>query len=120
MAKRVTVTLSEDLQQAAELLRKRRKYRTFTEYVQALIRYDGQTQREHQLTGEWAALTGYERDRLDNAILRQVESGKGARGSWIEATIEEIVLRHMKAGQPPNAKEVAAELAAKLATSPPA
>jgi Arc/MetJ-type ribon-helix-helix transcriptional regulator len=114
MAKRITVTLSDALATAAEALRKRRKYRTASEYVAALIRYDGQTQREHHLTAEWAALTGYERDKLDEAILRQVESGKGVRGSWLEATIEEIVLRHLKSGQPPTTKEVAAELAAKL------
>lgn len=114
MAKRITVTLSDDLAAAAELLRKRRKYRTASEYVAALIRYDGQTQREHHLTGEWAALSPYERDRLDAAILKQVESGKGARGSWLEATIEEIILMHLKKGQPPTTREVASELGSRL------
>lgn len=118
MAKRVTITLSDDLHEAAELLRKARKYRTTTEYVQGLIRYDGQSQREHHLTAEWAALSGYERDRLDAAILRQVQSGKGVRGSWLEARIEEIVKRHLAAGETPMTKQVAAELAQELPTHP--
>lgn len=121
MPKRITITLSEDLAQAAELLRKRRKYRTMSEYLAALVRYDGQSQREHHLTAEWAALTGYERDRLDAAILRQVQSGEGLRGSWLEALIQEIVARRVAAGgAPPTTREVAAELAQRIADGVPA
>jgi Arc/MetJ-type ribon-helix-helix transcriptional regulator len=111
MAKRFTVTLSDDLHEAAEMLRKARKYRSLSEYVAALVRYDGQSQREHHLTAEWAALDGYERDRLDNAILRQVKSGEGLRGSWLEARIAEIVKKHLAEGKTPSTKEVATELA---------
>ncbi len=114
MPKRPTITLSDDLYAAAELLRKRRKYRTLTEYIAGLIRYDGQSQKEHHLTAEWAALSGYERDRLDTAILRQVESGQGLHGSWLENTIEDIVKKHLAAGETPGTKEVAAELAKQI------
>lgn len=116
MAKRVTLTLSDDLAAAAELLRKKQKYRTLSEYVQGLVRYDGQTQRDHLLTAEWAALSGYERDRLDAGILKTVQAGKGLRGSWLEAMIEEIVKRHLEqTGRAPTVKEVAAAVAESIA-----
>jgi Arc/MetJ-type ribon-helix-helix transcriptional regulator len=112
MPKRFMVNVSEDLYAAADLLRKRRRYRSLSEYVVGLIRYDGQSQRDHLLTGEWAALTGAERDALDLAILRQVESGKGVRGSWLEARIEAIVKAHLaEHGAAPTTQAVASALA---------
>jgi len=114
MPKRITISLSDELAAAVELLRKRRRYRTASEYFVALARYDGQTQRDHHLTAEWAALSGYERDRLDAAILRQVETGAGLKGSWLEHRIEEIVRRHLAAGHTPAAREVATDLAREL------
>ena len=118
MPKRITITLSDDLFTASEHLRKRRRYRTASEYIQALIRYDGQTQREHHLTAEWAALSPYERDALDAAILRQVNSGEGVRGSWLEARINAIVQERLEAGRTPETREVATELAQDLAAKP--
>jgi len=115
MPKRITITASDELAEAIEILRRRRHYRTISEYFVALARYDGQTQREHHLTNEWAALTGYERDRLDAGILRLVQGGKGIRGSWIEACIDESIKRHLDAGHTPTAKEVAADVAQKIA-----
>lgn len=108
-----TVRLSESLFEAAEILRKRagRHYRSKSEYVQNLIRYDAQTQRDHLLTAEWAALSGYERDALDAALLRQVQSGEGIRGSWLEARIEEIVTRLLAEQRNPSVQAVAGELA---------
>lgn len=114
MPKRITITLSDDLFAASENLRKRRRYRTASEYIQALIRYDGQTQREHHLTAEWAALSPHERDLLDAAILRQVNSGEGVRGSWLEARINAIVQERLEAGRTPATQEVAAALAQDL------
>lgn len=115
MAKRVTITLSDDLYSAAEHLRQRRRYRTFSEYFQGLVRYDGQSQREHHLTAEWAALSPYERDRLDSAILRQVMSGNGLLGSWLEAKIAEIVKANLAEGKTPEKRDVAAQLAQRIA-----
>jgi Arc/MetJ-type ribon-helix-helix transcriptional regulator len=115
MAHRFTISMSDDLFEAAELLRKRRKYRTQSEYIAGLVRYDGQSQRDHLLTAEWAALSGYERDALDAAILQQVKTEKGVRGSWLEHRIEEIVKRYYEAGkEPPTIKEVATHLAHEL------
>lgn len=111
MAKRIPATVSDDLYEAAEILRKRRRYRNKSEYVQGLIRYDAQTQRDHHLTAEWAALSPHERDRMDAALLRQVQSGEGIKGSWLEHRIEDIVKRHMEKGEAPTVKQVAGELA---------
>jgi hypothetical protein len=116
MPRRTTITLSDCLYEAAELLRKRRKYRTLGEYFAALTRYDGQSQRDHLLTADWAALTGYERDRLDAAILLLVQSGKGIKGSWLEARIEDSVKRHLAAGHIPTVGEVASDLALGIVT----
>lgn len=93
MPKRITVTLSDDLHEASELLRRKNRYRTLSEYIQNLVRYDAQSQREHLLTAEWAALSPAERDMLDARLLALVKSGKGVRGSWLEARIEAIVTR---------------------------
>jgi hypothetical protein len=115
MPKRVTITLSDDLFEAAELLRKKHKlYRTISEFVQGFIRYDGLTQKEHHITAGWASLTGYERDRLDAGILARIKSGEAVHGSWLENRIEAIVKRHTESGRTPTAKEVAAELAAEI------
>lgn len=115
MAKKFTVNLSDDLYEAMELLRQRRKYRPGSEYLAALIRYDGQTQREHSLTTEWAALSPTERDMLDANILALVKSGKGQRGSWLEATIVDIVKAELSRGNVPEKRQVAAELAKRIA-----
>lgn len=115
MAHRFTITISDDLFEAAELLRKRRHYRTQSEYIQGLVRYDGQSQRDHLLTAEWAALTGIERDKLDEAILKQVKTEKGVRGSWLECQIDKIVRSYYEAGKPaPTTKQVAKELGRKI------
>lgn len=119
MPKRFSVTLSDDLYEAAEILRKRNKYRGLSEYFQGLTRYDGQSQREHFLTSEWAALSGEERDLLDKGILERVKKGEGVRGSWlihrIEAIVEAYLLKHGKA---PDPKEVAGRLARDIAQAP--
>lgn len=114
MAKKFSVYLSDDLHEAMEILRKRRKYRGHSEYLAALIRYDGQTQKEHHLTTEWAALSPAERDMLDASILKLVQSGEGKRGSWLEAAIVDIVRQQLAAGNVPDKKQVAAELAKRL------
>jgi Arc/MetJ-type ribon-helix-helix transcriptional regulator len=111
MPKRITITLSDSLAEAAEMLRKKRRYRSASEYIQGLIRYDGQTQKEHHLSAEYAAMSPWERDRLDDAILRQVQSGKGVKGSWLEARIREAVKSLSdKNGRAPTEDEVVEEL----------
>jgi hypothetical protein len=76
-----------------EILRKRRRYRKISEYIQGLARYDAQTQREQCLSAESAALSPAERDVLDAAFLKQVKAGEGTRGSWLEARIYEIIMQ---------------------------
>jgi hypothetical protein len=116
---RPSITFSDALFAAAKILSKRRKYRGIPEYLNALVRYDGQTQRDHVLTDEWAAMDAAERDRLDEAILRQVKTGKGVRGSWLEARMEAIIRKIMaERTEPPTVKEVTHELARAIAEQP--
>ena len=115
MPKRFSITLSDDLYEAVKILMKRRKYRTLTEYLAALARYDGQSQREHHLTAEWAAMEGHERDALDARILALVQSGKGVTGSWLEARIATIIKEHLAHDHVPTKKEVATQLARDIA-----
>jgi len=92
LSEAATIGFSPDLLEAAEILRKRRRYRKISEYIQGLARYDAQTQREHAFSAEWAALSPAERDLLDAAFLKQVKAGEGIRGSWLEARIYEIIM----------------------------
>lgn len=87
-----TIGFSPDLLEVAEVLRKRRKYRKLSEYIQGLARYDAQTQRDHTFSADWAALSPKERDMLDANLLKQVLAGEGKRGSWLEARIYDIIL----------------------------
>lgn len=112
---RLHLTLSEPLAKAAKRRRKDLKYRTDSEYIAGLVRYDCQTQKEHHISQEFAALDGWERDRLDAAILRQVESGVGIHGSWIEARIDASVKKHLDAGHVPTPKQVASDIARDIA-----
>lgn len=75
MSKKVLITFSEDLATAADILRKRRKLRSISEYVQCLVRDDGQKQEKNDEFHCVAIMSGYERDRFDAGILRQVRSG---------------------------------------------
>lgn len=112
MSKKFLVTLSEDLGKAAEILKKQNRYRTLSEYVNGLIRYDAMVQRPHRLSKEHAAMTAYERDALDADLFKQVKSGKGAKGSMFEARIEEAVRRLVEeTGMIPTKNEVAERLA---------
>lgn len=73
--KRVTVNLSDDLHEAAEILRRRGNYRSMSEMFVALLRWQAQTQRVHGLAAHWATLTGHERDRVDAELSSKVKSG---------------------------------------------
>lgn len=87
------IGFSPDLLDATEILRQRRRYRTISEYIQGLARYDAQTQREHALSADWAVLSPSRRDQLDAGFLMQVKAGEGTRGSWLEARIYEIIMQ---------------------------
>lgn len=117
MATRYYVSLSGELLEAAELLRARRKYRSASEYMAALIRYDALTQQDHLFSGEWAALAPAERDKLDANLLAQVKAAKSARGSLLRKLIYEAI----KAMNGPDAKtptieEVIKKMAERMAT----
>jgi hypothetical protein len=116
MSKRIHPTFSDDLYEAAELLRERRMYRNVSEYLAGLVRYDAISQREHLLTAEWAALGGHERDLLDAGLLEKVKSGETVRGSWLKAQIHDIVkeIYGRDPEKPPTIPEVAKELGRKL------
>lgn len=114
MSARRYLTLTNALDEAAEILLRRRHYRDFPEYVRSMIRYDGQTQMDHHLTAEWAAMTGEEQDRLDEGILAMVKAGKKVRGSWLLSRLEiitDIVWAFVESGQKPSPELVAKELA---------
>lgn len=114
MAKKFLVTMSDELFRAMELRRKKLKvYRSPSELVNGLVRYDCEVQKEHYVSGNYASLSPSERDHLDAAILEQVESGKGIRGSWLEKRIKEAVAKvSQETGREPTKEEVLQELRA--------
>ncbi len=112
MAHRFTVNISDELYEAMQILKKRNRYRSDSEIVCALIRYDAQCQKEHYLTIAWAAMTPAERDLLDKALLKQVKSGAGIRSSWIDSKIKEAAKNHIKShGTEPTTHDIGAQLA---------
>lgn len=112
MSKKFLVTLSNELGETAEILKKRNRYRTLSEYVNGLIRYDAMVQRPHRLSKEHATMTLSERDMLDADLLKQVKTGKGLRGSMFEARVEEAVRKLTEeTGMIPTKDEVAEWLA---------
>lgn len=70
---RVTITLSEPLYEVAEILRRKNKYRSMSEYFVALVRCDSKDHCRHDELTTVASLNGYERDRLDAAILNSIK-----------------------------------------------
>ncbi len=115
MPKRITVTLSDDLGEVESILRKRRHYRSGSEFFQGLLRYDAQTQMDHPLTAEWAAFSPEERDMLDAALLTQVKTGEGVKGSWFKAAIRDAVKEWIDENRDlPHTKDIAVMLAKKI------
>ena len=111
MAVRKNLTFSPFLLKAMELLRIRHKYRTLSEYVQGLVRYDAQTQRDHTFSTEWASLNPREQSLLDAALLDLVKSGEGLNGKVIGAYMREFVQKAFAAGKPePTVEQVAVAL----------
>lgn len=98
MARRITITLSDELAELAEIRRKNCHYRTLPEYFIGLVRYDGITQKEHLLSEEWAALTPVERDTLDASLLDKVKAGVGEGGSLLKKLAYDAVMEINGAG----------------------
>lgn len=111
MAKRITLTLSDDLAEAAELLRRQNRYRTIPELCLGLLRYAGLVQKEHVVTSEIAAMSPAERDIADAQILDRVKRGEAVKGQWFENRLKAIVEAYFEEhGRPPSKREAAVEL----------
>ena len=75
IATRQTVNLSPDLAEALEIMRKRFRYRTISEYLGTLIRNDGMQPANHEGLAVVASLRGYERDAFDRRLLERLKGG---------------------------------------------
>ena len=111
MSKRVYATLSDDLHEAAEILRFRRRYRDLAEVIRNFFRYDCLIQRDHHLTNDWAAMSAAEQDAFDAGLLRKVKEEKAAPSSWLEKLIDDRIKLAIEGGRIPTTKEIAAEVA---------
>lgn len=109
MAKKIGISLSDDLYAAGEILRERRHYRTWSEYVASFVRHDATVQAPtHSLTEPIAAMRPELRDEMDAKLLDLVKSGKGERGSWLKKKIYDAIREVMadNGGKEPSIKDV--------------
>jgi Arc/MetJ-type ribon-helix-helix transcriptional regulator len=88
---RFTIQLPDDLVPIAKECIRRERYRSMSELFASFIRHWAVSQQAHAMTGEWAALDGQERDKLDAGLRALVDSGKGEKGSWIKAQIYDAI-----------------------------
>src|SRR4051812_47311749 len=64
-------------------------YKTKTEYLTGLIRYDLLTRKPHAATSGISALSRAEQDKIDDEIARMFHDGETLNGSWFEHRIKE-------------------------------
>jgi hypothetical protein len=113
MGKKVQATLSDELFEAGEILRERRGYRNWSEYLASFVRHDAMVQpSEHKITEPIAIMKAAERDELDGKLLEMVKSEKGERGSWMKKCIYDTIKELMaeSGGCEPRIHEVEARL----------
>jgi hypothetical protein len=110
MSKQINITVSDDLYEAIEILRKRNRYRSKREYLEGMARFDAMIQKEHVLSLDYASLDGWERDRLDSNLLALVKSGKGKKGEWFENQIRKAVESLAHEGVQPTREAVAKQI----------
>lgn len=88
---RFTIQLPDDLVPIAKECIRRERYRSMSELFASFLRHWAVSQQAHAMTGEWAAMDGPERDKIDAGLRDLVESGKGIKGSWIKAIIYDAI-----------------------------
>ncbi len=79
MSKRVFATMSEDLWSAMQLMRRAAGFSREADYIVALVR--SQAMHDHDLgtAKQFAAFTGYERDKLDAQMLLRVRHHEASK-----------------------------------------
>lgn len=114
--KRHTVTLSESLNEVAEICRKQNRYRNISELLNGFLRFWALSMTEHHLSAEWAALSDAEQDDLDDGLLESVKNKKIVKGSWFKAEIFEAVEQWIRENESyPRTKPLAKKLAERIA-----
>ena len=78
-----TFRLSHPLVEALELRSAHLGYRSATELIEALCRYDCATQSAHGVTTTWAKLTPQEQDELDERLLERVKAKRGMKATEV-------------------------------------
>ena len=85
-----SLRLPADLAEAAEIRAKLLGYKSWTDYLKALIRYDLMIQGPHTITLPISHSRPEEQDALDADLLERCRNGEGTRGQWLEKAIERI------------------------------
>lgn len=89
-AKPRSFKLPADLDAAASLRAKALGYRTLTDYIRGLIRYDLLVQGAHTVTLPISHMPLSEQDRVDAKLLRLTQDGEGERGQLLQRIIERV------------------------------
>ena len=66
-------------------------YKSLSEYVLGLVRYDLLTRRQHAATAGIAELPRSEQDKVDDELAALFAKGETLGGSWFEARLQEAV-----------------------------
>ncbi len=79
MSKRVFATMSDELWDAMQLMRRAAGFARESDFIAALVRE--QAMHDHDLTTvrQFAAFTGYERDKLDAQMLLRVRHHEASK-----------------------------------------
>lgn len=89
--KRLSLQINEDLEAIAKMCMRTNGYRSHSEHYASNIRHWALAQQPHSLTAEWTSLEPEERDDIDSALRKMVESGIGAKGSWLNKMIYDAI-----------------------------
>jgi hypothetical protein len=98
-----SLKLSASLKAAADLRAKRLGYRSRSDYIRNLMRYDMLVQGGHDVTLPLSKLEPAVQDRIDAELLSLTERGEGQRGQLLARLIERVVT----AGADPNGANIA-------------
>lgn len=111
---RIWASISDWLNETAELLMLRERL-SWSEYIASLIRYHALSQKPHALTGQWAKMKGWERDKMDQGLLELVRNGEVVKGNFLRHVIREVIEEMIAEGRPIQVETVEAQLPQKTA-----
>ena len=86
-----SLRLPADLAEAAEVRASQLGYRSWTDYLKGLMRYDLMVHGSHFVTLPISLESLHKQDHLDAELLENCKKGVGVRGEFLKRVLEEVV-----------------------------